>query len=766
MFRPAIFRRIGVALAVLGVMVSVCRLPAEDDAARIDRWIAALEDTNPDVREAAVVALWKQGAKAKPAIPALKKALKDGDANVRAAATRALLEIDQTLVHQELVRRVGDTKLPVEERRKACRELARNSWDDETAATALEELLSDPDVKELAAAAVKYIRARRGVGPALVRTIPGGDRTVVFSPDGNTLATPGTVPTVRLWDTQTGKEVASFRGEIPVLLPGGKTLYYRSDDRTIRLWDGKIEKEVGRLQAELSSGGPMGFSPDGKHLVSAGKDETVRLWDVATGKEKATLVGKESVSWSPDGKTVVTAGKDKTIRLWDASTGKEKPSLKARFPVCFSPDGALLAGEAGEKTVKLWEVAGGKERATLNDVEMRSAAFSLDGSTLALACRDDTIKLWDVGAGKMRGTLKGHTADVWSLVFSSDGQTLVSEAGRYSHKVEITTWDVQLGRERASATIQLGGRETSVGLSPDGKTVASEREVPALKVVDVLTGKEVASLKGHTETIASVAFSPDGKTLASGGWPYEQREIKLWDVAAGKEKATLKGHPGIVDSVAFSPDGKTLAGANSQAVKLWDVANGKERAPLLAEKDWGRAEGPVAFSPDGKTLASRGDRDSVVLWDPATGKSLATLEGHKHSVRAVCFSPIGKVLASAGEGDNGEGEVILWDVTLRKARAILKSQTRRMYGVAFSPDGRILASAGGTEKGNKPERGEIKLWDARTGLELTTVRDPDDAVVHAVAFSPDGKVLASVNDEGKIRLWATEVLLSARKRPE
>src|SRR6516165_5734136 len=114
MFRAALIRCAGVALVVLGVTVSVCPLPAADDTARIERWIAALEDKNPDVREAAVVALWKQGVKAKAAIPVLKKALKDEDANVRAAATRALLDIDEALTHQDLVRRLSDRKLPAE----------------------------------------------------------------------------------------------------------------------------------------------------------------------------------------------------------------------------------------------------------------------------------------------------------------------------------------------------------------------------------------------------------------------------------------------------------------------------------------------------------------------------------------------------------------------------------------------------------------------------------------------------------------------------
>jgi WD40 repeat protein len=136
------------------------------------------------------------------------------------------------------------------------------------------------------------------------------------------------------------------------------------------------------------------------------------------------------------------------------------------------------------------------------------------------------------------------------------------------------------------------------------------------------------TLTGHADSVWSVAFSPDGKTLASGS---RDETIRLWDVKTGKERATLVVEPvdvytGAVWSMAYSPDGETLATiSEDKTVRLWDVKTGKERATLKlpTEQEWS-----LGFSPDGKTLATNGKDVTVRLWDVKTGKERAILEGH------------------------------------------------------------------------------------------------------------------------------------------
>jgi len=238
---------------------------------------------------------------------------------------------------------------------------------------------------------------------------------------------------------------------------------------------------------------------------------------------------------------------------------------------------------------------------------------------------------------------------VRTLAFGPDGSWLVTGC---DDDPRLQIWDVATAR-RLKAFEGPGGVLATVAVRPDGAHIAAADRAGRVKVVDVATGQEVASLRlAEGSARRALAYSPDGRRLAGTG---EDRQVYLWDVPTYRLSARLAGHTGEIFSVAFSADGRRLASAGAdRTVRVWDVDTGESRAVLRGHT--GEVFTAV-FHPDGARIAS-GGRDRVIwLWDAARGEEVARLQGHTNYVFSLAFSPDGKSLASA----SGDSTVRLWD---------------------------------------------------------------------------------------------------------
>ena len=561
----------------------------------------------------------------------------------------------------------------------------------------------------------------------------------------------------------------------------------------------------------------IAYSADGKHLAVV-SDIGVWIYDASTGTEQALLTKHTGravlkVGFSPDGQTLAVTGDRQELQLWDTHTWTLNGTFNkhgANWPrhFAFSPDGNTIGvADIGQET-ELWDVSTIRFKCTLEDsadpfregTGFFSLAFSPNGDTVAIGSEDGTVRLWEPSTGNLKHTFAGSVTSTESFSFSPDGRTLATR----SFTNTVWLWDTTTGRLKQTLDGIGNDLGDSIAYSPDGKMLA----IPGwggLQLWDTEADEHKQTLE-QSEEIENFAFSPDGRTIAAlcaqqrkvwyddskTSYTYSiYHTVSLWSTATLQREKTLETTDSV-ESIVFHPDGNTIATMNADnTVQVWDAQTGElaytlehtggivgisynlERSNtfVTAHKDkmtrvWDTgthtrkhtfrltehtdALNSAAFSPDGDTLATGSLDGSVQLWDATTGMLKETLIGRKYTdesayPRVGPFSPDGEIVVV-----NLGGAVQLLGAAPARVKRMIRTRQYTedanrglnfiwVRSIAYSPDGRTLATG--------MDENTVMLWDTRTEERKHTFEhfSESTSTVHGVTFSPDGRTLATAN---------------------
>lgn len=468
--------------------------------------------------------------------------------------------------------------------------------------------------------------------------------SVAYSPDGKLLAATGQFfkqgspySTIRIWDTQTGKDLVDLRGHngdvySVAFSPDSKRLVTGGSDRVVKIWDVETGQELSAIKGHTDIVFSAAFSADGARIVSGSYDGKVKIWDAKVEQEALTMTNVGSRRFSPDGKRFVyrtsakDAGEGVEFRICDAKTMEELVVIKDNTPgapryggLTFSPDSKRIKFEIfrnrtdearniyDDVRFKICDAQTGKEQYTIQScpiwIGSGTFKFSPDGKRFVCKSPDRKTKMWDAATGKELFALEGGMP-----VFSPEGKRMVT-----SDDTAIKILDAETGNELLAIA---GYTRNGVQFSNDGKRLASLLAGGTIKVWDSQSGQMIAAIKPAApfQVNGWPVFSPDGKHLAVACVPASRHfgsqggpmEIKVWDIDTGKELFALTGFPSPrVESLFYGDDGKRLVTASGglmlSEVRLSDAESGHELLSFKFKDGSNRCL--ASFSPDGHQLS-------------------------------------------------------------------------------------------------------------------------------------------------------------------
>ena len=513
-------------------------------------------------------------------------------------------------------------------------------------------------------------------------------------------------------------------------------------DNTVEVWnlaDGShAEYSSVRLGGSPRWPIPMAFSSNGQRLAVVSGDELV-LWDIEQHKSKQISAGQmgsvESVIFSPDDRYLAAIGDNHTIKVWNAADYHQTAEWVGHggtgATIAFSPDNRLLASAGEDCNSVLWELATGARVRSLpiGHEPLGPLAFSPDGRTIAAAGAAGTVSLWQADTGAQLANLRLQTDTVAALAFDATGQTLVST----SRDGSMVIWDVP----QRTHLVQLNTSESpglgAVAVGVDGGIVAAGNAA----ILSWTRGQ--LPFAGHISSVETVTYGPDGKHVTAMA---DDNTLITWDATRKRTARTVLPLTNHFTRSAVSPNRQQIAVHKSGMTSIYDT---------LSQQPLTQLPGPIlslaapAFSPDSQLIAVTDTSENAIgVWQLPNRQRIAKIDTGPGIIVATAFHPNRKALSTV----TANGLLETWDLTSGRQLSSGVTAVSPANAIAYDPTGRLLANTSG---------GAIQLWDT-TGRQPRPIAMLPAHKGHAtaLAFSPDGRLLATAGDDHKATIWDIE----------
>lgn len=580
--------------------------------------------------------------------------------------------------------------------------------------------------------------------------------------------------TARVWNSQTGEEIAQLTGhgewvEEASLSPKGKRAVTVSNDGKVRVWDVTSGREIVTL-SETSAFRDFRFLPDNSKIVAVSVDGKVMAWDPETGlvtpfelsqgiasvfevrivdletrQEITAFECHTGFLLSSDGCTAVSnlmplveSGLEVQIRRVGSrgdGTTIEDPESESLSGLWFNREGSRVATIASELAV-VWDSATGELISRLSHSDrVHAVSFSPDGDHVLTVAAEHAY-LWEISTGKRVATLSGHTHRIFEAAFNPDGSLLVTVSADNTARIWKKTVD-------GGRTVFEGGQAS---FSPNGARIAQISgcgDGCGITLWSSADGRFIDDFQGFEAPVESIAFNAEGSRLVvtSAG------KAHVLGIHSGEtqhrieKNLTLVGQGESTDfwDASCSADGsRVVTFSHEGRVGLWDAETGLQISDFQ-----GAEEGIMpSFSSDG-TRVLIVHPGGVRIVDAGTGEALHALEGHATPLTGAWFSPDSSRVVTASMDHTAR----IWDSATGEELFLLRRHTGAVLAAAFNPDGSRVVTAS--------EDGTARIWDAANGQNLIALRG-HAGFVYDASFSPDGRRIVTASSDTTARLWNAE----------